>query len=97
MDELEKPYYIPATKVQLGGKYSMLNGRLNLGMDFSFLSAVDYPENELMKPNAVFDINLNGEYLFTDRFGAFLQLNNLADSQYRSEERRVGKEWRGQR
>lgn len=82
MEELEKPFYIPSTKVQLGGKYSMLDGRLNLGMDFNFLSAVDYPENELKKPNAVFDINLNGEYLFTDRLGAFLQLNNLADSQY---------------
>lgn len=82
MDELEKPFYIPATKVQLGAKYSMMNGRLNLGMDFNFLTAVDYPDNELKKPNAVFDINLNGEYLFTDQFGAFLQLNNLADSHY---------------
>lgn len=82
MDVLEKPFYIPSTKVQLGAKYSMMNGRLNLGMDFNFLTAVDYPENELKKPNAVFDINLNGEYLFTDQFGAFLQLNNLADSHY---------------
>lgn len=82
MDVLPEAYYIPSTKVQLGGKYSMLEGRLNLGADFSFLTAVKYPENEFEKPNAVFDINLNGEYLFTDNFGAFIQLNNLADSRY---------------
>ncbi len=82
MDKLPEAYYIPSTKVQLGGKYSMMEGRLNLGADFNFLTAVKYPENEFKKPNAVFDINLNGEYLFTDNFGAFIQFNNLADSRY---------------
>ncbi|GAA5222124.1 porin family protein [Membranihabitans marinus] len=82
MDVLESAYYIPTTKVQLGGKYGLLNGKLNLGLDFSFLSAVDHPENMLMETNSVFDVNINGEYLFTDNFGAFLQFNNLADSKY---------------
>lgn len=82
MEELAEAYYIPSTKVQLGGKYSMMEGRFNLGLDFNFLTAVKYPENEFQKPNAVFDINLSGEYLFTENFGAFLQLNNLADSRY---------------
>src|SRR5690606_36125275 len=82
MEELAEAYYIPSTKVQLGGKYSMMEGRVNLGLDFNFLTAVKYPENEFQKPNAVFDINLSGEYLFTENFGAFLQLNNLADSRY---------------
>ncbi len=82
MEVLPEAYYIPTTKVQLGGKYSMMNGRLNLGADFNFLTAVEYPDNEYDKPNAVFDVNLNGEYLFTNNLGAFLQLNNLADSRY---------------
>ncbi|HLU94595.1 MAG TPA: hypothetical protein VKZ54_10740, partial [Membranihabitans sp.] len=82
MDELPEAYYIPSTKVQIGGKYSMMEGRINLGADFNFLTAVKYPENEYAKPNAVFDINLNGEYLFTENFGAFVQFNNLADSRY---------------
>lgn len=82
MDVLPEAYYIPSTKVQIGGKYSMMEGRLNLGADFNFLTAVEYPENEYKKPNAVFDINLNGEYLFTENFGAFIQFNNLADSRY---------------
>lgn len=82
MDELPEAYYIPSTRIQIGGKYSMMEGRLNLGADFNFLTAVKYPENEFREPNAVFDINLNGEYLFTDNFGAFVQLNNLADSRY---------------
>lgn len=82
MDLLPEAYYIPSTKVQIGGKYSMMEGRLSLGADFNFLTAVKYPDNEFKKPNAVFDINLNGEYLFTENFGAFIQLNNLADSRY---------------
>ena len=82
MDVLPEAYYIPTTRIQLGGKYSMLDGRVNLGADFNFLTAVKYPDNEYDKPNAVFDINLNGEYLFTNNLGAFLQLNNLADSRY---------------
>lgn len=82
MDILEDAYYIPTTKIQLGGKYSMMQGKLNLGVDFNFLTAIKYPENEFKKPNAVFDINLNGEYLFTETLGAFVQFNNLADSQY---------------
>lgn len=82
MEELPEAYYIPTTRVQIGGKYSMMEGRLNLGADFNFLTAVKYPENEFQKPNSVFDINLNGEYLFTENFGAFIQFNNLADSKY---------------
>lgn len=82
MEALPEAYYIPSTKIQIGGKYSMMEGRLNLGADFNFLTAVEYPENQFKKPNSVFDINLNGEYLFTENFGAFLQLNNLADSRY---------------
>lgn len=82
MEELPEAYYIPSSRVQIGGKYSMMEGRLNLGADFNFLTAVKYPENEYKKPNAVFDINLNGEYLFTENFGAFIQFNNLADSRY---------------
>lgn len=82
MEEIEKAWYIPSTKVQLGGKYGLLDGRLNLGLEFSYLSAVPHPENEFEVPNAVFDVNLNGEYLFTENFGAFIQFNNLADSRY---------------
>ncbi len=82
MEELPEAYYIPTTRVQIGGKYSMMEGRVNLGAYFNFLTAVKYPENEFQKPNAIFDINLNGEYLFTENFGAFIQFNNLADSKY---------------
>ena len=38
--------------------------------------------NKAVKLNAAFDLNFKTEYLFSQSFSAFIQLNNIASSKY---------------
>jgi hypothetical protein len=90
MKTQEKPWHKPAFDAVATGRYK-LNKKVNLSAELFFQSKIYAPtwekvwggyEMGIQQRSCYADINLGGEYRFTDRIAVFLQLNNVAAIQY---------------
>ncbi len=90
MKTQEEPWHKPAFDAVATGRYR-LNDKIRLWTDVFFQSKLYAPTWEdvwggrvmkVYQRSCYADINLGGEYRFTDRISAFLQLNNVAAVQY---------------
>ncbi|TXB61593.1 hypothetical protein [Phaeodactylibacter luteus] len=82
LDNEEKPWHLPALTVNVGGRYTTLENKLTVRGDFFLENGVPFvnAEGEADNLNALFDVSLGAEYYFSERFGGFVQLNNLANN-----------------
>jgi hypothetical protein len=86
MTNEEKPWHKPAFQASAGAKYR-LNQNIALSADFFFDSKIyaqTYENNipKIVVRDGFFDLNLGGEYKFSDRISVFAQLNNVAAVRY---------------
>lgn len=81
----EEAWQIPALETNLSLVYRALDNKLRLRGEMYFTGGVPVltPENEKETLNALFDVSLGADYMFTEKFGLFLNLNNLASNRWR--------------
>jgi hypothetical protein len=69
----------------------MVNGSYNLYQKILFhadliaqggMKALDPITDQTVKLDGAFDLNFKTEYLFSESFSAFIQLNNIASNKY---------------
>lgn len=83
--EFEHPWHSPSVDVCLRTNYR-LNKNIKFGVEGNFESGCYV--NELLSDGsykrlkAVIDVNLFAEYSFTDKFSAYIYLNNIAGQRY---------------
>lgn len=82
LDREEKPWHLPSLTINGGARYTTMEGKLLVKGDVFLENGVPYrDENGQAKNlNALFDVSLGADYLFTDNIGAFVQVNNLANN-----------------
>lgn len=77
--ELEA-WHLPGFEGRLYGKYKMLDNKLNVRLDFFHLSGIKYirddKQTDTLKP--IYDVSVQADWFFSERFGVFAQINNIA-------------------
>lgn len=87
-DELETALHKPTYRVTAGASYNLYKKFIfNLDMIVQGgMKAIDYndigPVYETITLDAAFDLSFKTEYLISDTFSVFVQLNNIASSKY---------------
>lgn len=78
----EKAWHLPALTLNGGVRYAAMEGKLLVKADAFLENGVPYrnENGDAESLNALFDISLGADYLFTDNIGAFVQINNLANN-----------------
>ncbi|MEL6639310.1 MAG: hypothetical protein AAFW73_13745 [Bacteroidota bacterium] len=82
LEKEDKPWHLPALVVNLGLRYRTFEDRLTLKANAFIENGVPYltPEGVADNLNALFDLSVGAHYRFSQNFGAFLDLNNLASN-----------------
>ncbi len=81
---LQEAWHRPAFTTSLLGRYN-LNGKLSFDTEIYYLGGITAGRpftNQKVELDPVVDLNIKGEYSISDRFSAFLSLNNLLNRQY---------------
>lgn len=75
----EKAWHLPSFSFTAGGDYKLEKQNVTLGADFYFENGLPYMDSEgtAQNLNPLADLNLNGEYGFSENFSAWLRVNNL--------------------
>ena len=80
----EKAWHLPATEISAQAIYTSADGKLKGNAQLFLQDGVPTTTSPIPGRNddlnALFDLNVGGEYWFSKNFGAFLQLNNLLDN-----------------
>ena len=82
LDREERPWHLPSTTINATGIYTVPNSGLQVRADVYLENGLPYQleDGTPANLNALFDINLSGEYSVSDRFSLWMQLNNLANN-----------------
>jgi len=80
--EEEKPWHLPSLEMNLTAQYAALDDKLRVRGELFIENGVPYINNEgeTDNLNGLFDISLGAEYMFTEQFGGFLNVYNLANN-----------------
>jgi hypothetical protein len=83
LDREEKPWHLPAFSLNAGAHYFTPDRKVDLRAELFLENGVPFLNSlgEADNLNALFDVSLRGEYHFTEKFGAWLEINNLAGNQ----------------
>ena len=78
----EKAWHLPGLDINVGATYSLMDGKLNLRADLFVQNGVPFrnAEGEAENLNGLYDLSAAAEYLFNDRIGAFVRVNNMLDN-----------------
>jgi len=78
----EKAWHLPALDINVGATYSLMDGKLNLRADLFIQNGVPFRNEagEAENLNGLYDLSAGAEYLFNDRIGAFVRVNNILDN-----------------
>ena len=82
MEVQEKAWHLPATEFNVNATYKMLEEKLLLKGELFVANGVPYitPDGNTDNLNALLDVSAGAEYILTDNFSAFLNINNLLDN-----------------
>ncbi len=83
-DLLSEAWHKPGYKVTLGASHNLFK-KLIFNVDLiaqGDIKAFDPVENITVKLDAAFDLNFRAEYLVSDFFSAFVDLNNITSNKY---------------
>ncbi len=78
----DKAWHLPATTLNVGATYTTLENQLTLKGELFLENGVPYldAEGQAQNLNALLDISVGAEYDVSEKFGLFLQVNNLANN-----------------
>jgi hypothetical protein len=83
-DDLDEPWHRPTYKLAANTSYNLYNKLL-----FTFdliaqggMKAFDHTTERTVKLDPAFDLSFKTEYLFSDSFSFFIELNNIASNKY---------------
>ncbi len=79
----DKAWHLPGFELNVGASYVLLDQRLTLKGDLFVENGVPYrrPDGTSGNLNALFDISVAAEFMFTENVGAFARVNNLLDNE----------------
>ncbi|MCO6461073.1 MAG: hypothetical protein J5I59_06695 [Saprospiraceae bacterium] len=79
-----RAYGIIPFQLGINAAYLMLEDKLKLKADLNFATGSPYRNRfgSIGNLNPLFDLSVKGDYFFTENFGAFLAINNLASVKY---------------
>ncbi|HRG44305.1 MAG TPA: hypothetical protein PKY97_07560, partial [Saprospiraceae bacterium] len=79
-----RAYGIIPFQIGFNATYMTLNDKLKLKGDLNFATGSPYRNRfgSIGNLNPLFDLSVRGDYFFTENFGAFLGLNNIASVKY---------------
>jgi hypothetical protein len=83
-DEISEAWHKPGYRVTFGTSYNLFN-KIIFNLDMiaqGNMKAFDPETEETVKLDAAFDLNFRTEYLFSDTFSAFVELNNITSNKY---------------
>ncbi len=82
LDREDKPWHLPSLSVNASAVYTDTENNFVIRGDFFLENGVPFlnSQGEADNLNTLFDVSVSGELFFTDNFGAFLQINNLANN-----------------
>lgn len=83
-DELQEVWHRPAYRMSANAYYNVYD-KILLKADLIVqggMKALDQPTQEVIKLDGAFDLNARAEYLFSDSFSFFVQLNNIVSNEY---------------
>lgn len=82
LNNQEKAWHLPALEVNLGVTYMLLEDKLRLKGELFVENGVPYINDagEADNLNGLFDLSFGADYRFSENFGIFFQLNNLANN-----------------
>ncbi len=83
-DDIQEAWHKPGYRVTLSASYNLFK-KLIFNLDMiaqGNMKAFDPEAEKIVKLKAVFDLNFRTEYLFSDTFSAFVDLNNIASNKY---------------
>ncbi|MEM6319193.1 MAG: hypothetical protein AAF960_16080 [Bacteroidota bacterium] len=83
MEVQEKAWHLPLTELNVSATYQMLEERLRLRGELFLANGLPYltSEGTTDNLNALIDVSAGAEYVLTDNFSAFVDINNLLDNQ----------------
>jgi hypothetical protein len=85
LDNEEKAWHQPDLRGNLGLHYHTSDGRLKIKGEFFYIAPFPIrqtADNEIEKSNNLFDVSLGIDFFFTEHFGVFAHLNNLAATKW---------------
>lgn len=76
----EKAWHLPSLSLNLGAQYAALEDKLRVKGEIFIENGVPFInyEGKTDNLNGLFDVSLGAEYFFAEKFGAFLNIYNLA-------------------
>ncbi|TXF91718.1 hypothetical protein FUA23_00600 [Neolewinella aurantiaca] len=79
LDNQEKAWHLPSFSLNGGAAYKLEKQNVTLGADLFIENGLPYQDaaGEAQTLSALVDLNLNGEYGFSENFSAWLRVNNL--------------------
>ncbi len=79
LDNEEKAWHLPSFSLTAGADYKLQDLPLTVGTDFFVENGLPYQDamGEAQTLSPLLDLNLNGEYDFSDNFSAWIRVNNL--------------------
>ncbi|HEY3404809.1 MAG TPA: hypothetical protein VGK59_15575 [Ohtaekwangia sp.] len=83
-DELSEVWHRPTYRLTAHGSYNLYQ-KMIFSADLiaqGGMKAFDPETGNDVKLDGAFDLNLKGEYLFSESFSAFVQLNNITSNEY---------------
>lgn len=78
----EKAWHLPALSLNVAAKYTTLEEQLRLTAELFLENGVPYKTEAGLAEslNGLFDISVGAEFFFSENFGGFIQINNLANN-----------------
>lgn len=82
LEKEDKPWHLPALEANIGLRYTTLEDKLTLKANAFIENGVPYRDEDgvVGNLNGLFDISVGAHYRFSKNFGAFLDVNNLANN-----------------
>lgn len=81
-DREEKAWHLPSFTVNVAAKYTTPDQKARITGEFFLENGVPYRDSKgvAQNLNALFDISAGLEYFFSENFGGFIMVNNLANN-----------------
>jgi hypothetical protein len=83
-DEIPEAWHRPGYRVTLGASYNLFE-KIIFNADMIMqgnMKAFDPEADKTVKLKSAFDLNFRAEYLVSDTFSAFVDLNNITSNKY---------------
>lgn len=83
-DSLAAAWHLPNLEMNVNAAYKMLDDKLTLKGELYSAGGITYLDesNNELNTGALFDLNLGATYQVSDKFGVFLDLNNVTNQKF---------------